>query len=207
MLRCKKEKFRARDRERLRRQGELRAELEEMLEKQRQQDLDQVAEELHRGQLGQVEASERSEEVRGNYEKKINSLRTVFEIAEPQNNTPREIPDHLVDMITFEPMHDPVITKNGMFFFSFFFSFFWKRKSRGLIYHKNVTQAANTAFPFILNYRPLLRASDNIRAFETHTHRSPHQVSHHHHHTLTNKKEIPRIDIPPSQKRVHLTPN
>lgn len=140
MLRCKKEKFRARDRERLRRQGELRAELEEMLEKQRQQDLDQVAEELHRGELGQVEASERSEEVRGNYEKKINSLRTVFEIAEPQNNTPREIPDHLVDMITFEPMHDPVITKNGMFFsFSFFFSFFWKRKFRGLIYHKNVT--------------------------------------------------------------------
>lgn len=129
MLRCKKEKFRARDRERLRRQGELRAELEEMLEKQRQQDLDAVAEELHRGKLGQVEASERSEEVRGNFEKKINSLRTVFEIAEPQNNTPREIPDHLVDMITFEPMHDPVITKNGMFFLSFFlFSFFSLKK-------------------------------------------------------------------------------
>lgn len=189
MLRCKKEKFRARDRERLRRQGELRAELEEMLEKQRQQDLDQVAEELHRGKLGQVEASERSEEVRGNYEKKINSLRTVFEIAEPQNNTPREIPDHLVDMITFEPMHDPVITKNGMFFSFLFFSFpfFWKRNFRGLIYQKNVTQAANTAFPFILNHRPLLRASDNIRAFETYTHRSPHQVSHHH-FPLANKK-------------------
>lgn len=180
MLRCKKEKFRARDRERLRRQGELRAELEEMLEKQRQQDLDQVAEELHRGELGQVEASERSEEVRGNYEKKINSLRTVFEIAEPQNNTPREIPDHLVDMITFEPMHDPVITKNGMFSFLFFsLVSLLKRKFRGLIYHKNVTRAANTAFPFISNYRPLLRASNNIRAFETYTHRSPHQVSHH----------------------------
>ena len=50
---------------------------------------------------------------RSNYEKKINSLRTVFEIAEPHNNKPREIPDHLVDMITFEPMHDPVMTKNG----------------------------------------------------------------------------------------------
>lgn len=202
MLRCKKEKFRARDRERLRRQGELRAELEEMLEKQRQQDLDLVAEELHRGKLGQVEASERSEEVRGNYEKKINSLRTVFEIAEPQNNTPREIPDHLVDMITFEPMHDPVITKNGMFFFSFpFFLFcFWKRKFRGLIYHQNVTRAANTAFPSILNYRALLRASDNIRAFETYTHRSPHQVSHH--HALTNKKEIPRVDSPPQKESI-----
>lgn len=147
MLRCKKEKFRARDRERLRRQGELRAELEEMLEKQRQQDLDLVAEELHRGKLGQVEASERSEEVRGNFEKKINSLRTVFEIAEPQNNTPREIPDHLVDMITFEPMHDPVITKNGMFFFFLFFSF-KRRISRSNIIIKNVTRAANTAFCF-----------------------------------------------------------
>lgn len=155
MLRCKKEKFRARDRERLRRQGELRAELEEMLEKQRQRDLDLVAEELHRGKLGQVEASERSEEVRGNYEKKINSLRTVFEIAEPQNNTPREIPDHLVDMITFEPMHDPVITKNGMFFFSFlsfpfFFSFFWKRKFRGLLYHKKRYSSSSHRFPFYL---------------------------------------------------------
>lgn len=113
VLRCKKEKFRARDRERLRRQGELRAELEDTLEKQRQQDLDRVAEELHRGILGPVEASERSEEVRGNFEKKIISLKTVFEMADPLHHQPREIPDHLVDMITFEPMHDPVMTKNG----------------------------------------------------------------------------------------------
>lgn len=52
---------------------------------------------------------------------------------------------------------------------------------------------------FLLNYRPLLRASDNIRAFETYTHRSPHQVSHH--HALTNKEEIPRVDFPPSQNQ------
>lgn len=32
---------------------------------------------------------------------------------DPSNYKAREIPDHLVDMITFEPMHDPVITKNG----------------------------------------------------------------------------------------------
>ncbi|KAM3419730.1 E3 ubiquitin-protein ligase CHIP [Cercospora zeina] len=113
VLRCKKEKFRARDRERLKRQGELRAELEETLEKQRQQEADGIAAQLHRGELGHVEASERSEEIRKLYEDKSNTLRTVFEIADPQNNKPREIPDHLIDMITFEPMHDPVITKNG----------------------------------------------------------------------------------------------
>ncbi|PPJ60760.1 hypothetical protein CBER1_02319 [Cercospora berteroae] len=113
VLRCKKEKFRARDRERLKRQGELRAELEETLERQRQQEMDEIASQLHRGELGQVEASERSEEIRKLYEDKSNTLRTVFEIADPQNNKPREIPDHLIDMITFEPMHDPVMTKNG----------------------------------------------------------------------------------------------
>lgn len=113
VLRCKKEKFRARDRERLKRQGELRAELEETLERQRQQETDEIAVQLHRGELGQVEASERSEEIRKLYEDKSNTLRTVFEIADPQNNKPREIPDHLIDMITFEPMHDPVMTKNG----------------------------------------------------------------------------------------------
>lgn len=47
------------------------------------------------------------------HEKKTNDLRTVFALADPENQQPREIPDHLIDMITFEPMHDPVITKNG----------------------------------------------------------------------------------------------
>lgn len=40
-------------------------------------------------------------------------LRSVFEAANPKHFAKREIPDHLIDMITFEPMHDPVMTKNG----------------------------------------------------------------------------------------------
>ncbi|KXT15447.1 hypothetical protein AC579_10603 [Pseudocercospora musae] len=113
VLRCKKEKFRARDRERLRRQGDLRAEYEETLEQNRQRELDDIANQLHSGQLGTIEASERSQEINLNHEKKLATLRTLFEAADPKNHKPREIPDHLVDMITFEPMHDPVITKNG----------------------------------------------------------------------------------------------
>ncbi|GAB7363006.1 hypothetical protein MBLNU230_g3300t1 [Neophaeotheca triangularis] len=113
VLKCKKAKFSVRDRERLRRQGNLRAELEETLDKQKQHDLDQVSAKLADNQLGQVEASERSQEVLSVHEKKTNDLRTVFALADPENQQPREIPDHLIDMITFEPMHDPVITKNG----------------------------------------------------------------------------------------------
>jgi STIP1 homology and U-box containing protein 1 len=60
-----------------------------------------------------VEASERNQEILSNFDSKISEIKTLFAAADPTNHKPREIPDHLVDMITFEPMHDPVITKNG----------------------------------------------------------------------------------------------
>lgn len=113
VLRCKKAKFAVRDRERLRRQHDLRAELEEALEKTKQHDLDTISLRLDRRELGQVEASEYTQEILDGFERKRNELRSVFALADPTHHKPREIPDHLVDMITFEPMHDPVITKNG----------------------------------------------------------------------------------------------
>ncbi|TKA63378.1 hypothetical protein B0A55_11423 [Friedmanniomyces simplex] len=113
VLKCKKAKFAARDLERLRRQGDLRAELEGTLETQRQRELDEVTAQLRRGKLGNIEASERSQEITTTYDGKINSLRTVFAAADPANHKAREVPDYVIDMITFEPMHDPVMTKNG----------------------------------------------------------------------------------------------
>ena len=113
VLKCKKAKFAVRDRERLRRQGDFRAELEESLEKTKQADLDALARQLERTQLGNVEATERKQEIGADFDRKIAELRSVFAAADPAHHQPREIPDHVVDMITFEPMHDPVITKNG----------------------------------------------------------------------------------------------
>ena len=57
VLKCKKAKFAVRDRERLRRQGDLRAELEGLLEERRQREVEAVAGLLERGEIGQVEAS------------------------------------------------------------------------------------------------------------------------------------------------------
>lgn len=113
VLKCKKAKFAIRDRDRLRRQGDLRAELEETLESNKQRELDTISQQLATRQIGQVEASERSQEILLNFDGKIAELKTLFAAADPANHKPREVPDHLVDMITFEPMHDPVMTKNG----------------------------------------------------------------------------------------------
>jgi STIP1 homology and U-box containing protein 1 len=113
VLKCKKAKFAARDRERLRRQGDLRAELEANLEVQKQRDLDDISMRLQRCEIGNIEASERNDEINLSFDNKISDLRTLFAAADPANHKPREIPDHIIDTITFEPMHDPVITKNG----------------------------------------------------------------------------------------------
>ncbi len=113
VLKCKKAKFAVRDRERLRKQGDLRAELEETLEANKQRDLDDVSQKLANGQLGQVEATERNQEIMANFDAKMAELKALFAAADPANHKPREIPDFLIDMVTFEPMHDPVITKNG----------------------------------------------------------------------------------------------
>ena len=113
VLTCKKAKFAVRDRDRERRQGGLRAEFEDTLERNKQRDLDEVSRCLQTGEMGQVEAYERNQEILSNFEIKCQELRSVFALADPANHKPREIPDHLVDMITFEPMHDPVMTRNG----------------------------------------------------------------------------------------------
>ena len=113
VLKCKKAKFAVRDRERLRRQGELRAELEETFEANKQRELDDVSRQLENQELRPVEAADRNQEILWNFDNKIADLRSFFAAADPSKQKQREIPDHLVDMITFEPMHDPVITKNG----------------------------------------------------------------------------------------------
>ena len=49
--------------------------------------------------MGQVEAYERNQEILSNFESKCQELRSVFALADPANHKPREIPDHLVDMV------------------------------------------------------------------------------------------------------------
>jgi len=99
VLTCKKAKFAVRDRDRERRQGGLRAEFEDTLERNKQRDLDEVSRCLQAGEMGQVEAYERNQEILSNFESKCGELRSVFALADPANHKPREIPDHLVDMV------------------------------------------------------------------------------------------------------------
>lgn len=113
VLKCKKAKWEIRERERIRRRGDLLGDLEAMLETQYKADIDSIEARIETGELGRVEGTEEKAERRKEWELKRDDLRTAFALSDPEHLEKREVPDYLVDGITFEIMHDPVVTKNG----------------------------------------------------------------------------------------------
>lgn len=113
VLKCKKAKWDIRERERIRRRGDLLSDLESMLETTFKKDIDDINARVEINELSLTEGQEEKQERKQEFEKKRDDLRTSFAISDPENQQKREVPDYLVDGITFEIMHDPVVTKNG----------------------------------------------------------------------------------------------
>lgn len=113
VLRCKKAKWDIRERERVRRRGNLSSDLENMLEIQYKADMDEIDARIESGSVSRPDGHEEKQERKIEFEKKRDDLRTAFAISDPEHQQKREVPDYLVDGITFEIMHDPVVTKNG----------------------------------------------------------------------------------------------
>jgi hypothetical protein len=113
VLKCKKAKWDIRERERIRRRADLLSELEALLETQYKKDMDDIDSRMETGETGRIDAQEEKQEMKDMFGKKRDDLRTAFVISDPQHQQKREIPDYLIDGITFEIMHDPVVTKNG----------------------------------------------------------------------------------------------
>lgn len=113
VTRCKKAKWDIRERERIRRRKGLLSELEVDLETRYKKDVDDIEARLENNEIGRVEATEEKQERRTEFEQKRDDLRTAFALSDPENLEIREVPDYLIDGITFEIMNDPVVTKNG----------------------------------------------------------------------------------------------
>ncbi|KAL8774268.1 MAG: hypothetical protein Q9209_001019 [Squamulea sp. 1 TL-2023] len=111
VLQAKKEKWEAKERKRIRQRSALLAELEEDLERKKGTELRKV-DIMCEGGEGTSDAREEREEVENTWRRKIEELRSVFAIADGGLEQ-REVPDYMIDNISFCVMHDPVITKNG----------------------------------------------------------------------------------------------
>jgi STIP1 family protein 1 len=113
VLRCKKAKWDIRERERIRRRKDLLANLDTLLEREFKHDVDDINARIESGATSLSDGHEERDERRAEFDKKRDDLHTAFAISDPEHQHKREVPDYLVDGITFEVMHDPVVTKNG----------------------------------------------------------------------------------------------
>ena len=85
VLQAKMKKWEAKERDRIRRRSALLAELEDGLGKVEQYELHNLKSRVMKGEVGNVEAAEEKEEIEENARKKIEELRTVFAISDPEN--------------------------------------------------------------------------------------------------------------------------
>ncbi|KAL8708483.1 MAG: hypothetical protein Q9220_006641 [cf. Caloplaca sp. 1 TL-2023] len=112
ILQAKKERWEAKERERMRQRSSLLKELEDSLHVAKMTELEAIDDRIL-NEPDSSEAFEEMEELEDATRKKIEELRTVFALADPVNLQRREVPDYLIDSISFCVMHDPVITKTG----------------------------------------------------------------------------------------------
>jgi STIP1 family protein 1 len=102
VLRCKKEDWERRERERSRRRGGLREEIMELLVKERDRVMQEAEDGGQQGEVG---------DLRREYEDKIDDLKELFASSDlahdPKQRKP--VPDWVVDDITFSVMVDPVV--------------------------------------------------------------------------------------------------
>lgn len=99
VLSCKKERWEARERRRVREGAELEGEALALLERGREDALQGVEAEFER------------RDVEAEWEGKIAAMKRTFEAARDANSRRREVPDWAIDDISFSIMVDPVIVR------------------------------------------------------------------------------------------------
>lgn len=102
VLKCKKERWEDMERRRRREGAELEGEVLAMMEKERDEALQETADE---GERREIEAE---------WERKMAHMRTVFERARPAEDRQRKVPDWAIDDISFQVMYDPVIVSSAV---------------------------------------------------------------------------------------------
>ncbi|KAL1862029.1 hypothetical protein Plec18167_001190 [Paecilomyces lecythidis] len=113
VLRAKQQIWAVKETARLRDMNETLANVERLIEADRDRDLAELQAKLDRGEIGQIGFVEDQKALREEAEKNIHNVREAFRIASNGDIQERVVPDYLIDGISFEIMHDPVITPSG----------------------------------------------------------------------------------------------
>ncbi|EEP77384.1 conserved hypothetical protein [Uncinocarpus reesii 1704] len=113
ILRAKQAIWAAKESARLRETNETLRQVEELLESDLERELEQLRQRFEAAEIGEVGYAEDQRILRDEARKKVEDVREVFAAAKGGDMKERVVPDYLIDSISFEIMHDPVVTPSG----------------------------------------------------------------------------------------------
>ncbi|KLJ07461.1 STIP1 likey and U-box containing protein 1 [Blastomyces silverae] len=113
ILRAKQAVWAAKETTRLRDQNETLRKWEELLQADYEKDLAELRARLAAGEIGQIGFEEDKKDLLDETQRRLNIMRDVFAASMGEDMKERVVPDYLIDSISFEIMHDPVVTPSG----------------------------------------------------------------------------------------------
>ncbi|PGH03957.1 STIP1 homology and U-box containing protein 1 [Blastomyces parvus] len=113
ILRAKQAIWAAKETTRLRDQNGTLKKWEELLEADYEKDLAELRARLAAGEIGQIGFEEDKKDLSDETQKRLKIMRDVFASSMGEDMKERVVPDYFIDSISFEIMHDPVVTPSG----------------------------------------------------------------------------------------------
>ncbi|KAL1960180.1 hypothetical protein VTO42DRAFT_8723 [Malbranchea cinnamomea] len=113
ILRAKQAIWAAKETARLREANDTLRRVEELLEADLNSELAQLRARYEAGEIGEVGYAEDQKILKEEAQKRLQDVRQAFEASSGGALKERVVPDYLIDSISFEIMHDPVITPSG----------------------------------------------------------------------------------------------
>lgn len=116
VLRAKQQVWAARETRRLREMDSTLAAVEGLIEGETQRASADLRRRLDAGEIGEIGFLEDEKILREDAAGNVRNVREAFRVASQGQVAERVVPDYLVDGISFEVMHDPVVTPSGSSF-------------------------------------------------------------------------------------------
>ncbi|EDN05078.1 U-box domain-containing protein [Histoplasma capsulatum] len=113
ILRAKQAIWAASETTRLRNQDETLRKWEELLQADYEKELSELRASLAVGEIGQIGFEEDKKDLLDEMQRRLGIMRNMFAASKGADMKERVVPDYLIDSISFEIMHDPVVTPSG----------------------------------------------------------------------------------------------
>ncbi|KAK6507025.1 hypothetical protein TWF481_005479 [Arthrobotrys musiformis] len=113
VLEAKKQRWKKMERNRIEKDNSMLNQMKELIKADSERKILDLREQQWESPSGEKDLESEIAVIKEDARVQMDDLENVFARADPQRYKPREVPDYLMDSISFSIMTDPVVTKNG----------------------------------------------------------------------------------------------